>query len=150
MKRLFAGLYLLSGCYASVHYHAVGWGYWGYGYGHASGAFSTSYGETGIVWNAPQGANAPPAVMQNDEPVEGSDGTFGFRRTGNADAEIHRLSALVAQKCKVEKYGYDETQALCGNMRVLLRRDDRHVYLLCAPGADRKACERTWVSVLGG
>jgi len=138
----------LVSCYASVSYRAVGWGYWGYGYGHAAGAFSTSYGETGIVWNKPQGAASPPPQMQNDEPVEGSDGTFGWRRTGNADVEIHWVSERLAQKCRVEKYGYDETQALCNATRVLLRRDDVHVYLLCARGSDRKACEQAWVVVL--
>jgi hypothetical protein len=86
--------------------------------------------------------------MRNDEPVEGSDDTFGWKRTGNADVEIHRLSGQLSQRCKVDKYGYDETQAVCGGIRVLLRRHDVHVYLLCAPGTDRKACEQTWVGVM--
>lgn len=155
MKRLLWGALLLSGCHVGVSYTGVGWGYWGYrGYGgHIMGAYSTSHGETGIVWNTPQEANGGPApsqVVRNDTPVEGSDGTFGFQRTGNADVEIHRLSGLLAQKCKVDKYGYDETQAVCGNTRLLLRRDDEHVYMLCAAGTDRKACETTWVGILGG
>jgi hypothetical protein len=137
----------VAGCYASVSYHPVGWGYWGYG--HSSGAFSTSYGSTGIVWNQPQGVPAPHAVVQNDTPVEGSDGTFGWRRSvGNADAEIHRVSALLTKTCRVEKYGYDETQAACPSARVFLRRDDANVYLLCAGGTDRKTCEQAWVSIL--
>lgn len=151
MKR--ALLVMVAGCYASVHYHSVGWGYWGYGWyaGHAGGNFSTSYGSTGIVWNAPQpppGQSDPPEVMRNDEPVEGSDGTFGWRRNGNADVEIHRVSEQLARACQVGKYGYDETQATCGNVPVYVRRDDVHVYLLCAAGVDRKACETTWVSIL--
>ena len=140
---------ILVGCYASVSYRHVGWGYWGYGYGHSTGAFSTSYGETGIVWNAPQGGPAPHAVVQNDTPVEGSDGSFGWKRkVGNADAEIHRVSALLTKTCRIETYGYDETRAACPNARVFLRRDDADVYLLCAQGTDRKACEQTWVTVL--
>ena len=154
MKRLLlVGCALLAGCHASVSYQHVGWGYWGYGgyggYGHSTGAFSTSHGSTGIVWNAPAGTGPPHAVVQNDAPVEGSDGTFGWKRTvANADAEIHRVSGLLTKTCRVENYGYDETQAACPSARLLVRRDDTHVYLLCARGTDRKACEQTWVSVL--
>lgn len=140
-------LLFLCGCYASVSYHTTGWGYWGYG--HGTGAFSTSSGETGIVWNAPQGQPAPHPAVQNDVPVEGSDGTFGWKRSvHNADQEQHRVSALLAKSCAVQQYGYDETRAACANARLILRRDDQNVYLLCDQGVDRKACEQTWVAVL--
>lgn len=147
----------LAGCHAGVTYTHVGWGYWGYStYGHGMGAFSTSHGETGIVWNAPSAAGGaggvPSPVLQNDTPVEGSDGSFGWKRiAGNADHEIHRVSeALVRAGCTVGQYGYDETKATCGAVPVLLRRDAASVYLLCAAGADKGACQQTWTHVLGG
>lgn len=144
----------LAGCHVGVTYTHVGWGYWGYsGYGHGTGAFSTSHGETGIVWNAPSGPDgAPAAVLQNDTPVEGSDGSFGWKRlAGNADYEIHRVSeAMVRAGCTVGQYGYDETKATCGAVPLLLRRDAATVYLLCVAGTDKSACQRTWTHVLGG
>ena len=144
----------LAACHVGVTYTHVGWGYWGYAsYGHGTGAFSTSYGETGIVWNAPGGAGGagPPAVLQNDTPVEGSDGTFGWKRiAGNADYEIHRVSeALVKAGCTIGQYGYDETKATCGAVPVVVRRDASTVYLLCAPGAQKGDCQATWTRVLG-
>lgn len=104
MKRLL--FFLLASCYASVSYHPVGWGYWGYG--HSAGAFSTSYGSTGIVWNQPQGVPAPHEVVQNDTPVEGSDGTFGWKRTvSNADAEIHRVSTRASRRNNRKTFSSD-------------------------------------------
>jgi hypothetical protein len=154
MKRTtIAGLLLaLTACHFGVSYTHVGWGYWGYsGYGHGTGAFSTSYGETGIVWNAPGGAGAPPPVLQNDTPVEGSDGTFGWKRAAaNADFEIHRITeALARAQCNVVSHEYDETRAVCGDVPMLVRRDSSRVYLLCGAGAQRGACQQAWVRVLG-
>jgi len=153
---LLLGALALSACHVGVTYSHVGWGYWGYhGYGHGTGAFSTSYGQTGIVWNAPSpppGGAAPPAVLLNDTPVEGSDGSFGWKRVAGqtADYEIHRLSeALVRGGCTVGTYQYDETKATCANVNVLLRRDAGNVYLLCAPGVQKGDCQATWTRVLG-
>jgi hypothetical protein len=145
-----------TGC--SVRYHAYGGGYgygphyrtaWGYG-----GA-STSYGTTGIVWNQPTPAPAPaprPAPARAGEVlVRGSDGTLGWQRAGNADVEIHRLSAAMTRQgtgCQVTTYQYDETRGTCSGTPVLLRRDATNVYRLCGPGVDEGTCAAAWAPVL--
>lgn len=146
----------LAGCGVRVHYTARGYAY---GYGHYYG-YSTSYGSTGVVWNAPPpqpvivGAPPPPAgpatvVVRGDVEVVGSDGSYGWMRACDADVEIHRLSEQMARKgCAFESYGYDETRAVCGGVRVALRRDATHVYRLCPPGADRAQCGGAWGAVL--
>jgi hypothetical protein len=138
-----------TGC--SVRYHSYGYGYgyrtaWGYG-----GA-STSYGATGIVWNPPsRPAPAPRQATSGEVLVQGSDGTLGWQRPGNADVEIHRLSAAMTKPsagCQVSTYQYDETRATCNGVPVLLRRDATNVYRLCAAGVDQNQCAAAWAPVL--
>jgi hypothetical protein len=139
---------LIAGCAARVHYTYRGYAY-GYGYHH--GAYSTSYGSTNIQWNQP----AMPAPTPYTQPagaeieVSGSDGSYGWQRSCNADVEIHRLSERMAQRgCQFESYGYDETKAMCAGVHVVLRRDATHVYRLCPAGVDRAACQAAWAPVI--
>jgi hypothetical protein len=139
-----------TGCGVRVHYTARGYAY---GYGHYYG-YSTSHGSTNIVWN--QAAPPPPApnvvampAVGGESEVQGSDGSYGWAKTCNADVEIHRLSEQMAKKgCQFESYGYDETRAVCGGVHVLLRRDATNVYRLCPPNTDRGVCQNAWAPVI--
>jgi len=139
-------LTLAAGCGVRVHYTYRGYAY---GYGHYYG-YSTSHGSTGIVWNQPApAAPAPQVVATGESEVVGSAGSYGWEKTCNADVEQHRLSEQMAKKgCTFESYGYDETRAVCGGVRVLLRRDATHVYRLCPAGTDRQVCMNAWGPVL--
>jgi hypothetical protein len=140
-----AVLALSSACRAHVGVGGVTYTSASYG-GHMDGAFSTSSGSTGIEWNPP----APAAgASPNEIAVQGSDGTFGWQSTGNADVEIHKLSeALPRAGCAITEYKYDETKATCGEVSILLRRDATRVFRLCAPGTDRNACTQAWAAVV--
>jgi hypothetical protein len=88
-------------------------------------------------------------VAPAESDVEGSDGTFGWQRTCNADVAIHELSARMARKgCQIESYGYDETMATCDGAQLLLRRDATHVYRLCPAETDHAECKEAWARVL--
>ncbi len=140
----------MAGCGVRVHYRGGGYAY---GYGHHYG-YSTSGGTTGIVWNQPAPAApapnvAPQQTSTGEFAVTGSDGSYGWEKTCNADVEIHRLSEQMAKKgCQFQSYGYDETRAICGGVSVLLRRDATHVYRLCPPNIDRAQCMNAWAPVL--
>jgi len=146
-----------TGCGVRVHYTQRGYAY---GYGPAVHyAYSTSYGSTNIQWNPPSPpppATPPATVVTYTQPtyageteVTGSDGSFGWQRTCNADVEIHRLSEKMAQRgCTVDSYGYDETKATCSGVKVELRRDATHVYRICPAGSDRGACQAAWAPIL--
>lgn len=140
-----AVFFALASCRAHVGVGGVTYTSASYG-GHMDGAFSTSSGSTGIEWNPP----TPPAgAAPNEVEVKGSDGTFGWQSTGNADVEIHKLSeAITRAGCAITEYKYDETKATCGPVEILLRRDATRVYRLCASGTDRKACAQAWAAVV--
>jgi hypothetical protein len=138
----------MAGCGVRVHYTYRGYAY---GYGHYYG-YSTSHGSTGIVWNQPApppNVIAAPAPATGELEVTGSDGSYGWEKTCNADVEQHRISEQMARKgCTFESYGYDETRAVCGGVHVLLRRDATHVYRLCPAGTDKQVCMNAWAPVL--
>lgn len=139
-----------TGCGVRVHYMHRGYAY---GYGNYYGRYSTSHGSTGIVWNAPSPPPQPVViatpVATGEIDVTGSDGSYGWSRTCNADVEIHRLSERMAQKgCTFESYGYDETVATCNGVSVRLRRDATHVYRICPAGTDRQQCVAAWAPVI--
>jgi hypothetical protein len=110
--------------------------------------------EGGVAYVPPPAPPAPPAPpppvrIRGEVEVQGSDGTFGWQRTCNADVAIHELSERMARKgCQFDSYGYDETQATCEGSRLVLRRDATHVYRLCPSDADRGACREAWAHVL--
>jgi hypothetical protein len=95
----------------------------------------------------------PPSAMVRSAPgdteVRGSDGTFGWQRTCDADVTIHEISERMARTgCELQSYGYDETRATCEGVPLLLRRDARHVYRLCPPESDRAACTAAWARAM--
>lgn len=140
---------MATGCGVRVRAH------YAHGYGgtvHYYGGHSTSHGSTNIQWNQPAPAPvvvAAPQANGGEREVNGSDGSYGWSRTCNADVEIHRLSEQMAKRgCQFESYGYDETRAICGGVRVLLRRDATNVYRLCPSGTDRGVCQNAWAPVV--
>jgi len=146
-----------EGCGVRVHYTYRGYAY-GYGRHQYYTATSTSYGSSGIAWNQPSPAPAPNPVnaapapqnaQSGDVEVTGSDGSYGWQRSCNADVEIHALSEKMAKRgCQFESYGYDETKAICSGVHVLLRRDATNIYRLCPPNAERAVCQQAWAPVI--
>jgi hypothetical protein len=147
---LCATLLLTVGCGIRAHYRHDGISVATYPH-HHHWTYSTSYGSTNIPWSQPATpVNAAPAPNVNSVDIEvtGSDGSYGWQRSCNADVEIHQLSEQMAKHgCTFESYGYDETRAVCSGVHVLLRRDATHIYRLCPPSTDRAVCTNAWAPV---
>lgn len=145
---------LLLLCLGACHVRA-GYGGWG--------GYSTSYGSSGVVYNEPTAPAPPPPVATTTvaapapaaqgplgAEVQGSDGTFGWRATGDEAMFTRANEALVRFGCRVDSAQPTETLAECaGGVKLLLRRDPSHVYRLCATGTDRAQCLTTWTQIGG-
>ncbi|HSQ63731.1 MAG TPA: hypothetical protein VLM85_10980 [Polyangiaceae bacterium] len=143
------GLLLTTGCYARSR-HA---GYYGY---YGGGAYSSSYGSTGVVYNQPQPVPPPPqaqgqVVVQQPgvagEGISGSDGTRGWRVVSQAPTnDLQHIVQLAGRaSCQVEGMNNFEFRGSCtGNVHVIVRVDQQNVYKLCAPGTDPNACAQVW------
>jgi len=143
-----ASLFALAGCvgvgggYYGPHYYGGGYGYYG-------GVHSSSYGRSGVVYNAPQPVAPRVVVATGSSPVTGSDGTFGWRSPASMpDNELRRLNEnLVRAQCQIQSTIPNETIAQCGAVTVVARIDSASAYKLCAQGTDANACSATWSRV---
>lgn len=138
-------LLALTGCHGHVHGY-YGGAYYGHGY-YGGGVTSTSYGRTGIVYNAPQPVAVRPAVQA----VNGSDGSFGWRSpTANPDNELRRLTeSMVRAGCIVQESNQNESRAQCYGVNTLVRIDSGDAYRLCAAGTEQSVCSSTWTRIGG-
>ena len=148
--KMHVGIALLlatSGCHVGMGGGYYGPGYYGRGYGGGyGGVHSSSYGRSGVVYNAPQPAAAPVVVVSRSNPVTGSDGTFGWRTpTSTPDNELRRLNeSLVRAQCRIQSTVPNETIAQCGNVTTVVRIDSANAYKLCGGGTDANLCSATW------
>lgn len=138
-----ASFFALAGCHVGVGGGYYGPHYYGGGYGYG-GVHSSSYGRSGVVYNAPQ----PRVVVaaQSSNAVTGSDGTFGWRSPASMpDNELRRLNEnLVRAQCHLQSTVPNETIAQCGTVTVVARIDSASAYKLCAQGTDANVCSATW------
>lgn len=144
-----ASLIALAGCHVGMGGGYYGRGYYGGGYGggYYGGVHSSSYGTSGVVYNAPQPV-APRVVVVHagSNPVTGSDGTFGWRTpTPTPDNELRRLNEnLVRAQCRLQSTVPNETIAQCGSVTTVVRIDSANAYKLCAQGTAAEVCSATW------
>jgi hypothetical protein len=140
-----ASFLALAGCHVGVGGGYYGPHYYGGGYGYYGGVHSSSYGRSGVVYNAPQPA-APAVVVASRSPVTGSDGTFGWRSpTSTPDNELRRLNEnLVRAQCHIQSTLPNETIAQCGAATIVARIDSSSAYALCGQGTDANVCSATW------
>jgi hypothetical protein len=143
---LSASFLALAGCHVGVGGGYYGPHYYGGGYGYYGGVHSSSYGSSGVVYNAPQPVAQPRAVVASSNPVVGSDGTFGWRSpTPTPDNELRRLNEnLVRAQCHIQSTVPNETIAQCGNVIAVVRIDSANAYKLCGQGTDANVCSATW------
>ena len=142
-----ASFLALAGCHVGVGGGYYGPHYYGHGYGYYGGVHSSSYGSSGVVYNAPQPVAAPPrVVVASSNPVVGSDGTFGWRTpTATPDNELRRLNEnLVRAQCHIQSTVPNETIAQCGSVIAVVRIDSANAYKLCGQGTDANVCSATW------
>ena len=137
---LLSALTALAACHHSYRGGVyVGRPYGAYGGGAYGSVRTTSYGSSGIVWNTP-------SRHVVDEPVSGSDGTFGWRSPSTApEAELQRTTeSMVRIGCVVQESTPTESRAECYGVQTLVRLDAGDAYRLCAAGTDRGVCASTW------
>lgn len=136
----------LTACHAGIYGGRYGGGYYGHSGFYSGGVSSSSYGRSGVVYNAPAVATRP--VVQE---VAGSDGTFGWRSgTTNPDNELRRLTeSMVRAGCTVQTSNKNESRAQCNGVSTLVRIDSGDAYRLCVAGTDRNVCASTWTKIGG-
>ena len=160
---------------AACYYHRP-YGY-RYGYGYSGGYYQqptyTAYsqpqstqqqvvveGQTGqatavVQTQAPppaQGVSVTATATVAGEGIAGSDGTRGWRvAVQQPQAEFQRLAQVAARaNCQVESSNANEVRAVCGgNVHIMVRFDQQHVYKLCAPNTDPNMCAQVWSSFGG-
>jgi hypothetical protein len=96
-----------------------------------------------------QGVQVTATATVSGEGITGSDGTRGWRVVVQApQQEFQRLGqAAAAAHCQVEGSTNTEVKAVCnGNVHIIVRFDQQHVYKLCAPNTDANVCAQVWSS----
>ena len=155
------GVLSLAGCYYHRRY--------GYGYGYY-GAYSyqpTTYGQPQATVEGqvqpppqegqpgqpqPQGVQVTATAQVQGEGISGSDGTRGWRVVVQSpQQEFQRLGQVAAHaNCQVEGSNQSEFRALCnGNVHIVVRFDQQHIYKLCGPNTDAQVCAQVWSSFGG-
>lgn len=154
---------VLVGCYHRPY------GRYQYGYYGQQPTYSTTYGQPqaqpvqqpeGAVQGTeqaqpvgqPQGVQVTATATVSGEGIAGSDGTRGWRVVvGSPQQEFQRLAQVAAQaNCQVESSTASELKAVCnGNVHIVVRFDQQHVYKLCGPNTDPNVCAQVW-SGFGG
>ena len=82
------------------------------------------------------------------EGVKGSDGSFGWRaKAANVDEAFGNSAARAEMLGCVMLSREAEARADCGGVRILMRRDQEHLYRLCEVGTDRGRCAQTWATL---
>ena len=154
---------LAAGCYYHRPYARYGYGAYGYYQSPTYSAYTYPTAQPvqqqpvqveGTVGPTqpppPQGVQVTATATVNGEGIAGSDGTRGWRVVVQSpEQEFQRLAQVAAQAhCQIESSTAQELRAVCGgNVHIVMRFDQQHVYKLCAPNTDPSMCAQVWSSV---